>query len=91
MQQQAQNFRHGAEAAADVTGPPAGRDEIPVEFVPMLGDAADHAHCGDRFGIAPACFEERITRHSELRRAAGRMAGLDLGNDRQSDENDGAE
>jgi hypothetical protein len=57
----------------------------------MLGDAADHAHCGDRLGIAPAGFEERITCHGELCRAAGRMARLDLGNDRQSDENDGAE
>lgn len=91
MQQQAQNFRRGAEPAADVTGSPAGRDEIAIELVPMLGDAADHAHCRNRLGIAPACFEKRIARYGKLRGAAGRMAGLDLGNDRQSDENDGAE
>ena len=91
LQQQAQNFRRSAKPAADITGPPAGRDEIPVEHVPMLGDAADHAHCRDRLGVPPACFEKRIARHGELHRAAGRMAGLDLGNDRQSDENDGAE
>src|SRR5690242_20865790 len=33
----------------------------------------------------------RSTRHGELRGAAGRMTGLDLGDDRQGDENDGAE
>jgi hypothetical protein len=57
----------------------------------MLSDAADHAHGGDRLGVAPTCFEERIARHGELHGAAGRMAGFDLGDDRQSDKNDGAE
>ena len=57
----------------------------------MLGDAADHAHCGDRFGIAPAGFQERVARYGELCRAAGRMARFYLGDDGQSDENQGAE
>ena len=91
MKKQPQNFRRGAKPAANVTGPPAGGDEIPVELVPMLGDPADHAHCGDRFGIAPASLQERVARYGELCRAAGRMARLDLGDDGQSDENERAE
>ena len=91
LQQQAQDFRRRAEPAADVAGASAGCDEITIELMPPFGNAADHTHCGDCLGVAPARFQERVTRHGKLRGAAGRMAGLDLGDDCQGDKDDGAE
>jgi hypothetical protein len=91
LQQQAQHLRGGAKSAADIARAPAGHDEIAVELMPVLGNAADPAHCRDRLGVAPARLEQRIARHGKLRGAAGRVTGLDLGDDRQGDENDRAE
>src|SRR6516165_4962571 len=69
---------------------PAGRDEIAVEFMPALGDAADHAHGRDRLGIAPACLQQRVARDGKLRGASGRMTSLDLGDNCQGNEDEGA-
>src|SRR5262245_2368656 len=45
----------------------------------------------DRLRIATACFQQRVARHGELRGASGRVTGLDLGDQRKNNKNDGAE
>ena len=91
LQQQPQHLRKRAETAADVAGASARSHEVAIEVVPVLGDAAGHAHRRDRLGVAPARFEKRVACHGELGGAAGRVPGLHLGHDRQRDQNDGAE
>ena len=45
----------------------------------MPGNAANHTHRGDRFGVAPACIQKGITCHGKLRGAAGRVPRSHLG------------
>src|SRR5262249_15178632 len=91
LEQKAKNLRRRAQATADIAGAAAGRDVVAIELMPASGHAPDHAHGRDRLRIATACFQQRVARHGELRGASGRVTGLDLGDQRKNNKNDGAE
>ncbi len=90
LQQHPQDLGKCTKPAAHIAGAAARSHEIVIELVPVLGDASCHPHRGDGFGIAAARLQKRIARRRELGGAACRAPGLDLGYDRQCDQDDGA-
>ena len=68
----------------------ARRHVFAIEIAPALPDAPDHAHGGDRFGVAPARLHQRVARRRELGGGAGRPPRLQFGEHRERDQNDRA-
>ena len=91
LQQQAQHLRHRAETAGDVAGALARRHVFAIEIAPAVRDAADHAHGGDRFGVAPARLHQRVARRRKLRGGAGRPPRRQFGEHRERDQDDRAD
>jgi hypothetical protein len=88
LKHQAQHLGDGAEAAADVAGAPLVAQKLAVCVAPALRHAGNHAHGGERLGVATAGFGEAVARDGRFGCRLARRAHERLGQQRKRNEHD---
>ena len=90
LQYHTQDFGQGSESAGNVRGSALQRHHTAVRLAPTHAHAAGHSHRVDHFGVTAARFGKTVARDPRSNGFASRLAGENLGQDRERNQEDGA-